>query len=218
MFFDMLALDIIDVTPQTINFTDELREHSYVIEAILDIIYNFKTPSLRHHTIILHLLDLAEKWGIQVVHQMIRKDLEAAFYGTDVEHFSLFLIAIRLQDYALASAFIERSQVDLEDESPLGDYVDPSPSRHLPSYYDKYLSHIDDPMLFAELDNISTARYHDFVSLPPKIAWALQKAALMWDHGVYDDTKKKASRRKAVAENFRRIVDERCESLSPQNP
>jgi hypothetical protein len=61
MFSDMLALDIIGATPQTINFTDELREHSYVIEAILDIIYNFKTPSLRHHTIILHLLDLAEK-------------------------------------------------------------------------------------------------------------------------------------------------------------
>lgn len=189
-------------------FFDRELENQSIMDALLDVIYKYELPPLYKTTTILYLIDLADKWDVKLVHRIVKKNLEASFWIAATRNFDLFLIAIKLKEYELAAAFIDRA------ESAAMQYV---PQYPIQAYDRQAPRPRKDHRIHTRLYDINTCNYEDFIQLPPRVAWALQKATLMWDHGSVDDYKLKncnkerlAARRKYIAQSFRRIMDPRC--------
>lgn len=76
---------------KSIVFFDRELENQTVVYALLDAIYEYELPPLYQTSTILYLIDLADKWGVQVVLKIVRKNLEAAFWLSSTRNFDLFL-------------------------------------------------------------------------------------------------------------------------------
>jgi hypothetical protein len=207
--------------PGPVVLTDPCLEHSSTVKAMLDVIYRYETPPLHKTTLILYLIDLADKWDVPLVHKVLKTKLEAAFFRTTAYNFELFLLAIKLNEIHIAAALIERK------ETADGHEHDWSSSYKLPPcrYYDRFAPGTwRDVSFIPRLYHIESCEYHYFIQLPPKIAWALQRASMMWDHGLVDGfyltkfpPERQELRKKSIAEHFRRIMDPKCRwtPLSP---
>jgi len=214
----MLSLNELQNRPERLAFTDPVLEHSTTIESLLNVIYRYQLPPLQRKISILYLLDLADKWDVPVVFEVVRKHLQAAFHTIAYGQFDLFLIAIKLKDYALAAAFIPHHKPhgwnsdDWLSDIAYGSQV------HPPQVYDRRPSGwIDEDGTEPMLWHIESCDYSYFIQLPPRVAWALHKATAMWDHGLFDgywiddwDTERIERRKKSIAESFRRIMDPKC--------
>jgi len=102
-----------------IVLADPTVEHSLVISALLNIIYRYQVPPLSQTAVILYLIDLATKWEMDIVHVVIRRHLEAAFFAQNVHSLGLFTIAIKLQAIDVASKVIELEKT-MTDSRPVG--------------------------------------------------------------------------------------------------
>lgn len=189
----MLSLSPASTTSTPLLFTDLRLECSSVISALLSLLYDHEIPPLYEPTLIQDLLDLAEKWEIELVNKAVRKQFVASIHVKSVSSLDLFLMTIKLNAIDLAAPIIEMGTCD---------------------YVFAVLIGTDD----ADLIDISTfdfdyCEYENFARIPPKVAWALQRGAMMWDHGLGTGAKSKDEdswRRQAIAENFRRIMDPSC--------
>jgi len=158
-----------------IVLADPTMEHSLVISALLNIIYRYQVPPLSQTAVILYLIDLATKWEMDIVHVVIRRHLEAAFFAQNVHSLGLFTIAIKLQAIDVASKVIELEKT-MTDSRPVRRSTHP----YLPTQtYDRRGSDSTSASAYVIVDlaNITEVERLDFIQLPPKIAWALQRAA-----------------------------------------
>ena len=170
------------------------------MSTLLGVLYDheLQLPSYRAFTLIQDLVDLADKWEIVSVNKLARKEIFASIYRHDRRQLDLFVLAIKLNDMDLAARIIEMSN----DEYTL-----------------RVLIGTDGNRSRINIDVITLANWEhkDLAKIPPNVAWALQKAAMMWDHNYGSNTDsedEKKRRRQAIGENFRRIMDASC-ALSP---
>jgi len=227
----MLSMDPNYLQGSPMELGDELKDHSVVYGALMDILY--PSPHIRlldkyKFNVILRLIDLADLWSIEKVYRVI---IEYTRYNPRYRNFDLFLIAIKLKDYGLAASIIERDDKDTVMERMGSDIFPP-----LQTYGDSAIGSIkpfkskEAPAICREenpkrrcirtevtrtrLYDIKSCEYLDFIQLPPQVAWALQRATLMWDHGLTDSRvllhsasngERIQKRKKAIAENFKRI-------------
>lgn len=208
----MLSLKTLSSPNEPLQLLDELLEHSTIIEALLGVIYEFELPPLYRVTTILYLIDLADKWEIGLVNKVVVKNLESAFYTSTARNFDLFLIAIKLAEHGIAARLIQREET--------GGRYDNRETNFPPlQIFDKmsWQAHWASNGVPMMLHDPTTWQYWDFIQLPPAVAWALQRAALMWDHGLVDDVylldcepERIEARKKSIAEDFRRIMDPKC--------
>jgi hypothetical protein len=206
----MTALASPDDQRTTLNLTDETIEHSIIIEAMLDLIYDLEVISLHRVTAVIYLINLADKWEIASIKTIIEQQVERAFYLRAHCAFGLFRIAIELEAYGLAADIIERYDQSID-----------SPPR--PPGQDRELS----PRLFDEracipcglndtcyIHEIDTMPYSAFIQLPPKVSWALLRASWNWDpRGAHYRNRTAQSnshvrhRRKSMAMTFKHVMD-----------
>jgi hypothetical protein len=194
----MLSLDPASTASSPLVFTDARLECSSVISALLGLLYDHELPSIYDPASMQDLVDLADKWEIELVNKAVRKQLAAFIHLESASPSDIFLIAIKLNAINLAARTIEMGTWD---------------------YVVAVLIGTDD----ADLIDIQTFAFDcfesdNFARMPPKAAWALQRAAMMWDHGLGTGTKSKdedSRRRQVIAENFRRIMDPSCTSSVP---
>jgi hypothetical protein len=201
-----------------LELVDKLLEYGVVVGALLEVIYNFELPPLSEVTLILYLIDLAKKWDVPLVHNVIKKSLESSWYASSARNFDLFLIAVKLKEYGIASEFIDRDEVSSStnhyrrrDQYPY-QYYDFPPKQAYGRDGNDW-----DERGTTRLYNIAFSQHRDFIQIPPHVAWALQRATIMWDHGLHDsyrlhdcDASRLLQRKKFIAENFRRIMDPKC--------
>jgi hypothetical protein len=206
-------------TDKRLELTDEVLEHSVVAGPLLEVIYNFEVPPLNEVTQILYLIDLADKWDVPIVHKVIKKNLESSWYASSGRNFDLFLIAVKLKEYGIASEFIHRDEVrSLKTNCYYWDRYPYSYNNFPPvQVYGKRCDGRWNDETITQLYNIAFCCYRDFIQIPPHVAWALQRATVMWDHGLHDgyilhdcDESRVLQRKKFIAENFRRIMDPKC--------
>lgn len=192
---NILSLSPASTTPSPLVFTDLRLESSSVISALLDLLYDHEMPSFYNPTLIQDLIDFADKWEIGVIHKFVRKELIASMGLDDESSCDRFLIAIKLNDLHLAARIIEIS----DDHYVLGVLIGTNKG----SWSDIDIDTFD----------FNPCEYEEFVNVPPKVAWALQRAAMMWDHGFGTSTKMKddtSRHRQMIGENFHRIMDPSC--------
>lgn len=208
----MLSLNELQDRPEKLIFTDILLENSALIQALLDLLYRHRLPPIYETTLLLHLIDLADKWDVQVVREVVKKHLEAAFYKSSTCLFNLFLVAVKLEDHALAAALIQH------EESPDGLRLEGNwKYRFLPvQTYDRQAT-VEEYSHLPSLYHIESCNYTFLIQLPPRVAWALHKATIMWDHGHVDGYRPHdwaegttEQRKKSIAQSFRRIMDAKC--------
>ena len=192
---DILSLSSASTTPSPLVFTDLRLESSSVVSALLNHLYDHEIPSLYESSLVQDLIDLADKWEIAVIHKLVRKELIASIDLDDKSPLDLLVIAIKLNDMHLAPYIIGMSDIS-----------------------DAYVLNVLIGTDRGDRTDIDTSQFdhcecEEFTRVPPKIAWALQRAAMMWDHGYGTDTGSKddsTKHRQAIGENFRRIMDPSC--------
>jgi hypothetical protein len=192
---------------------DEMSAHSTVVKALMDVLYRSELPDLRFPNLIRHLIVLADKWGIEKVPQMIKNALSApASYDRD---FDRFLLAIGLEDYALAAKVrgpmgtVRQCYQKLLDEFPPVELNDRTVLDSALKYRNN--GHMHSHRMYG----LNSCQYLDFIRLPPRVAWALQRAAVMWEHEVDDghvcsNQRLCWNQREATAEGFIRIMMPDC--------
>lgn len=238
----MLSMDPNYLQGSPMELGDELKDHSIIYGALMDVLYptpHTRLLDLHKINVILYLIDLAELWSIEKVYRVIIEDIK---YEQLYRNFDLFLIAIKLKDYKLAASIIERDENDIYFKRlgsdifpPLQIYgssaigsIKPFKPKEAPA-----ISREDNPkrrrcfrpeVSHTRLYDIKSCEYLDFIQLPPPVAWALQRATLMWDHGLTDPSVLLSSsgaseriqqRKKDVAENFKRIMIPNCKLIEP---
>jgi hypothetical protein len=151
--------------------TDEILEHSLIITALLDVIYDNKVLPLRQVPRVIYLLRLADKWEIPMIRRLILDQLRQAFYESSCHAFDLFRIAVESRDYDLASRLIGQY-----DQAP--NATDRWP--HLvqvgclpPPRHDQLAPRLPTNPRFVVLDDLQGMPYAAFIDLPPKVSWAL---------------------------------------------
>jgi len=193
----MLSLNSASTAPSHLVFTDPRLESSSVISALLRLLYDHEIPPLYDSILIQDLVDLADKWEITAVDRLVRKELIASLYhGGHDSPFVLFMIAMKLKDNDLAADVIEAR----DGYTVLQVLFGPK---------NKYWAYIN-------IVDLNEREYKDFTKMPPAVAWALQRAAIMWDHDYgmnYNSKEGKCRYRQAIGENFRRIMDLSCASF-----
>ena len=211
-------------TDKRLDLTDQILEHSVVVGALLEVIYNFELPPLSEATLVLRLIDLADKWDVPMVHRIVKKTLESSWYAFHASKLDLFLIAIKLKEYRIASELMTRENVARSKDDNDGNeypyqYDDFPPVQIV---YGRSCRGNWDDRGWTQLHDIASSLYRDFIRIPPHVAWALQRATVMWDHGLQDsymlmgcDDARRLQRKKFLAENFRRIMDPKCAYTVP---
>jgi hypothetical protein len=236
----MLSMDQNYLQGSPMQLGDELKDHSIIYDgALMDVLYptpHTRLLDLHKINVILYLIDLAELWSIEKVYRVIVEDIK---YEQSYRNFDLFLIAIKLKYYTLAASMIERDDQD-NNFSRLGSDIFPplqiygsSAIGSIKPFKPKeapVISREDNPkrrcfrpeVTQTKLYDIKSCEYLDFIQLPPPVAWALQRATLMWDHGLTDPSVLLSSsgaseriqqRKKGIAENFKRIMIPNCKLL-----
>jgi hypothetical protein len=171
-------------------------EDSATIEAMLDVIYHSKVLPFDNDfgLLIPTLVELGDKWEVEAVHRVVRNALMTAIFIEEVggpEHFAL---AMQLKAFDIIRGMIApghshpviRILVGLDHDYPVDDY---------------------DKMV--EL-------FYSFYQIPSEMAWALQRAGLVWDHGYERDSgtvrspAQEAKRWRVVADQFHQIMDTSC--------
>ena len=192
---NILGLNSASTAQSSLVFTDPRLESSLVISALLRLLYDHTIPPLCDFFLVQDLVDLADKWEITVVDNLVRKELITSIsLGHDHESpFELFMIAIKLNDMNLAARVMETRDGH--------DVLHVLIGRADMHWINIFTTDLDD------------WEYQQFTKIPPKVAWALQRAAMMWDHGYGTTTTSYVNmsrRQEAIGANFRRIMDPSC--------
>jgi len=196
---NILGLNSASTARSPLVFADPRLESSLVISALLRLLYDHKIPPLYEFFLVQDLVDLADKWEITVVDDLVRKELITSIsLGHDHESpFELFMIAIKLNDINLAARVIQTRDGH--------DVLHVLIGRADMHWINIFTTDLDD------------WEYQQFTKIPPKVSWALQRAAMMWDHGYGTSTTSylnMSRRQEAIGANFRRIMDPSC-AFSP---
>lgn len=89
------------------NFTDQWIECSRVIKRALDIIYTLDvgTTGGGNTNLLYYVIDFAQKWGVQMIIDLLHKTLEWAAKSDQPQQSDHFLLSLKLKDNVLASQF-----------------------------------------------------------------------------------------------------------------
>ena len=199
-----------------LSLGDEMSAHSTVVKALMGVLYRSELPDLRFPNVLRHLIIFADKWGIEKVPEIIKKALSVP--ESSARGFDRFLLAIGLEDYALAAKIMGQVdpdrqcyEISLDEFLPVELYDRPILDSALEyrNYGYKHYMHS------SGMYGLASCQYLDFIRLPPRVAWALQRAAVMWEHGVDDGSMRGnkilvRDQREVTGGRFRRIMMPDC--------
>jgi hypothetical protein len=218
----MIGLPTVNSAAELPSLGDDLSAHSTIVKALIDVLYNGQLPPLHFPNILVHLVILANKWGMDAVLAEIR---EAVIANQDeaLRETDLFLIAIHLGDYALAAKLLVQPDMALSCHKRSLDQFPPYQTWDRTRLESVLGQQTDKDTNSIKLYSLATCQYHDFIRLPPRVVWALQRATILWDHEVTDghvlhfprkDGRRGLDRQQATAETFEKIMMPDCTCAS----
>jgi hypothetical protein len=217
-----------------LDLTDEFVEHSLVIKATLDVLYDQEITSFKDDKLYHHVIEFARKYDMSSILKTISNQLRVHATSPDKAHcLRLLRIAIDLGECDLMTAIVRATcghvwpTYEKPDPSPfqfgLGRRSDTKPTP-LPKKRDDR-SIFPTKGLSLPSPNVSTASkeyieggkafdlgtwpYPEFAALPPPLAWALlraeQLASKEYSH----------QRTEAFGRELQNVLDSMCESSPP---
>lgn len=214
----MFSLAQNDAQRDSIILTDSVIEHSAVVRYLLDIIHDLEVDTFADADTCLHAIDLADKWDMPDFRKVILQTLRGIFYeNTEIggDYFINFVVAIRLQEYKLASSIVKHSEMAWTGKPGNPISISDTTERTSPPIWKSCA----EP--HSKLDYAGTAKkdmfdmqycsYRDALRLPPTVVWVLSRAATKSreEKGSFD--------RIFVAATFLKLMTEACKFTSPSS-
>ena len=217
-----------------LELTDEYVEHSQVVEATLDILYNLGITSFTDDNLYHHVIEFARKYDMSFILKTISNQIRVHANYTDKAHcVRLLRIAIDLGECDLMAAVVRATCGHNWPDRPkpktslfrfgwgsrLVPDVKPAPlseeCRDQSLFPPKSLF-LPPPHVSVESKEyiaggkafeLGTWSYPEFAALPPPIAWALLRAEQLASDEYHD------KRTEAFGRELQNILDSMCESL-----
>jgi len=194
-----------------IHLTDEFVEHSKVIKATLDILYDREVTSFRNERLYQHVIEFARKWEIPVVLKTISKELrlQANYPKAFKLIIRMFRLAINLGEHDVIIAVIKAwsgkswgtntSSSSTSDSIPDNSFFPATtPTLPEPTIEGALLKYIEGAPIF----ELGGWPFATFSELPLPLIWAILRAGQL-AKGRHTD---------AMATELKKVLDLMCMS------
>jgi hypothetical protein len=206
----MISMSTSSAQRDPIVFTGEIIEHSWIVEALLGVLYHsdmsFLTDGIRTHI----LIELVEKWDFVHVKDLIHGGIARHVSDGKQSVTERFELSLQLKDPHLAAPFIRDYNHKVWGGTPA---PDPGPAG-LPFLRDNVRQTYETPapglkshrtVSGGQIFDLGTWRYETFLKLPPTTVWALLRATVV---GTSEPAEIDYG---SVAREFERLLTLACE-------
>jgi len=203
----MLSMPSSTAQRDAIRLSDEMLEHSWVLEALLGIVYTSDLKFLAKIDRAYLVIDLADKWDFVHIRPAVHGAMGRDTYNKSTS--SRFEMALKLKDAKLAASWIRShhnvswTQASTDNSNNLDPFTGVDVS---PDFEDRAPALQDCLAMPGErVFDIGTWAYWRFLKLSPTTAWALLRATHVGttQHAKLDHNK--------VATEFERLLTLACE-------
>ena len=210
----MLSLATDDAQRDHIVLTDGQLETAIVVSALLDILHDYDARPFVDGVDIRKVIDLANKWEFQSATRLIRLSLHSQIMLPQKDYTTLFVeCAVKLKDCEAMVTMIRHwgdhgwghqessYRPDGYSSSQLYEALPEESARN-----DRNSNYLEGAAVFmpGSLDQFA------YCSMPPMIHWAIARAILL----VHKDIGVKMNWKK-ISKEFKRLMDDACESPHP---
>jgi hypothetical protein len=196
-----------------ITLSDPHVEHSIVIRATLDILYDHEIESFMDDKLYHHVIEFAQKWDMPIISRTIVTEFRS--HANTPKMFStinpMFRLSVDIGDHDLIAAMVR----SCHGNKWLAAGVEPADSSpHLPPLK----LALDDPIVNFEAErylkgapvfHLGGWPYAKFAALPTPLAWAILRAQEAVDLAY------KSSDSEALSLELKRVLDSMCELRIP---
>jgi len=204
-----------------INLSDPHVDHSVVVKASLDIIYDreVNTSTIdKSRKVYLHVIEFARKWDIPLILKTLKTAIRANSHPKDSHSFSLFTLAVELGDHDLISItfnlMINRNWSSKDSADTTSPEIKALPVEELTFKNPTCASGSGSPLTYikgASSGDIAGWAYRSFEIMPKPVIWAMLRARRN-TQGI--STTEGWSR---VPSELKKLLDSMCESLFDSN-
>lgn len=203
------------------NLSDPQVDHSVVVKASLDIIYDgeVNTDNIdKSRKVYLHVIEFARKWDIPLILRTLKIAIRANSHPKDSHSFSLFTLAVELGDHDLISIttnlMINRNWSSKESSDTTLPEIKALPVKELTFKNPTCASGSGSPLTYikgASSGDIAGWAYKSFEIMPKPIIWAMLRARRNTQGASATEGWSR------VPSELKRLLDSMCQSLFDSN-
>jgi len=206
----MLSMPSSTAQRDAIHLSDEMLEYSWVLEALLGVVYSLDMKFVEGIVRASLVLDLAEKWDFLHVRPLISGKVLQSTFIADNPLADEFELSLKLRDPKLASAVL-LEHFDICWAGPSEEQEDSSPfsSSDVQRRYDECSPNLNNAFQYGSIGerlfDLGTWGYDRFLRTPPTAIWSLL-------HAMHVGTTQKAKYDvNKVSKEFERVLTLACE-------
>jgi len=194
-----------------ITLSHQYVEHSLVVKAALDIIYDREIASFDECNTLLYVIEFARKWDISVINKVMMKEVQLQC-SVSKHLFTMFFIAIELADHDTIATVVKMMSTgywgDVDIRTPLDSNILPYGSINMLEPCPEALECAI--VRGTSIGDLGGWSWELFSETPKPILWAMLRARQA------AQTDEKVIRSARVSYEMKKVLSEMCKPLHSQ--